>query len=200
MSAVDAEELWRFDLQGHLILKGVMDSEWIAEAEAAIDAFEHDASLVEHLTNEGWISQAEALQRAESGTLSAGYGEEVPLKLRGENIPLRRLTRLYELPDPFNAPFRRMIAHPAIVHRLNWMLGAGFRESVPPEAQCWRLGAAGIGMHGSGVGAGAFRTVNGGAVCNQVNVTWQLRDVTEHDGGFAAIPVSPYRTDDTGIS
>jgi hypothetical protein len=39
-----------------------------------------------------------------------------------------RFGGLYTLPQPHCAPFRRMLAHPAVVERMNWMLGLGWNE------------------------------------------------------------------------
>ena len=105
-----------------------------------------------------------------------------------------------------------MIAHRELCRRLDWMLAGGWRESVPPEAQCWRRGAGGLALHAGAVAGSAsglasmtgerppaggghaakeggycnfFRAdASGVLVCNQVNVTWQLRDVSEGMGGF----------------
>ena len=83
---------------------------------------------------------------------------------------------------------------------------------MPPEAQCWRRGAGGLAPHAGAVAGSAgglasmtgerppaggghaakeggycnfFRAdASGVLVCNQVNVTWQLRDVSEGMGGF----------------
>ena len=76
------------------------------------------------------------------GPQDAGFGEDAPPRLRGENLPPRRLIDLYELPSGYCDGFRRMIAHRELCRRLDWMLAGGGRESVPPEAQCWRLLAA----------------------------------------------------------
>ena len=34
------------------------------------------------------------------------------------------LQDLFSLPEPYCYPFRRMLAHPAVISRLNWMIGA----------------------------------------------------------------------------
>jgi hypothetical protein len=34
------------------------------------------------------------------------------------------LQDLFNLPEPYCHPFRRMLAHPAVISRLNWMIGA----------------------------------------------------------------------------
>ena len=48
-------------------------------------------------------------------------------------------------------------------------------------------GSAGIALHGGPYAGGYHVSSTGASVCEQVNVAWQLRDVTEADGGFVAI-------------
>ena len=79
-----------------------MDEQWLAEANETVDKFQDRIVVGEELAR-GSISQA------------------------GTGRPL--LSGLLDLPAPYNAPFRRMIAHPAVVHRLNWMGGSGYRTS-----------------------------------------------------------------------
>jgi hypothetical protein len=74
-----------------------------------------------------------------------------------------------------------------VTARLEWMLGPGYHEGVPPEASLWKPGSAGIALHGGPYAGGYHVSSSGASVCEQVNVAWQLRDVTEADGGFVAI-------------
>ena len=104
-----------------------------------------------------------------------------------------------------------MIANPHIVQRLNWMVGPGFHESGPPYMPLWPRGTAGFSLHGqakaalphslihsttslgSGGRASSIAAMPGAVLpplCDQVNCSWQLRDVSAEDGGFCAIPVS----------
>ena len=64
------------------------------------------------------------------------------------------------------------------------MLGPDFHESVPPEASLWVPGSAGISLHAGPYGGGYTVRGDGALACEQVNVAWQLRDVTAADGGF----------------
>jgi hypothetical protein len=47
-------------------------------------------------------------------------------------LPRRRMGGLYQLPGADGEPFRRMLEHPEIVRRLDWMLGRGWREVQAP--------------------------------------------------------------------
>ena len=66
------------------------------------------------------------------------------------------------------------------------MLGPDFHESVPPEASLWVPGSAGISLHAGPYGGGYTVRGDGALACEQVNVAWQLRDVTAADGGFVS--------------
>ena len=98
----------------------------------------------------------------------------------------------WELPEPYCEPFRRMIAHPALIRRLNWIMGSGF-EVGQCSLFAHRKGGVGHYLH-SGTAApnvgNHYRLRNGRAYCEYVNVAWQLRDVTAADGGFCCIPGS----------
>ena len=63
----------------------------------------------------------EAIDRFED---KISVGEELARgskSLAGTGRPT--LGGLLTLPEPYCEPFRKMVAHPAIVHRLNWMGG-----------------------------------------------------------------------------
>ena len=85
-----------------------------------------------------------------------------------------------------------MIAHPAIVQRLNWMLGYGFRESGEPMCCVYPKGTTGGSLHGQNPGGYTF--VNGRQQVEQVNVAWALHDEVEgfgeNSGGFLCVPGS----------
>lgn len=164
-SGIDEKEFYQWDLCGHLVLKNVMDAEWLAAANEAID---------------------ECSDLIKVGG-DASKGSKV---LAGTGVP--SLHGLFELPDPYGEPFRKMLAHHAIIHRLNWMMGSGFRLGSA-RAICSVKGTSGHGLHSGADPAGPVRTYvlqNGRSYCHSINVAWQLRDVTEADGGFVCIPGS----------
>jgi len=99
-SKIDEKEFYFWDLNGYVVVRGVMDEDWLARANEAVDKFQDRIQVGSELSG-GSKSQA------------------------GTGRPL--LSGLVDLPDPYNEPFRRMIAHPAIVHRLNWMGASDYR-------------------------------------------------------------------------
>ena len=97
-----------------------------------------------------------------------------------------------ELPQPYCEPFRQMLAHPAIVQRLTWMEGSGF-SCRGANAFCAVKGTPGLGLHGGSEPLPPLHSYvlqNGRTYCESVNVAWQLRDVTDDDGGFVCVPGS----------
>ncbi len=164
-SGIDAKEFYFWDLNGYLVLRGVMDEEWLAQANTAIDKFEDQIVVGDEL--------------ARGSKTLAGTGR-----------PL--LGGLTQLPSPHCDPFRRMLAHPAVEHRLNWMGASGGRTGGG-TAFCAVKGTSGHSLHDSNEPLNPGRGYiyqNGRSYCEAVTVTWQLRDVAEPDGGFACVPGS----------
>ncbi|MYE89482.1 phytanoyl-CoA dioxygenase family protein [Candidatus Poribacteria bacterium] len=162
-SLIDEKEFYFWDLCGHLVLRNVMDAAWLEAANEAIDKFA-DRIVVGAAPDKG------------SKTL-AGTGRP-------------DLGGLFELPKPYCDPFREMIAHPAVIHRVNWMVGSGFRCGNA-TAICSVKGTAGHALHSGSEPArpgNGYFLQNGRTYCDSVNVGWQLRDVTEADGGFVCVP------------
>jgi hypothetical protein len=164
-SGIDEKEFYFWDLNGYLVVRGVMDPEWLAGANEAVDRFEERIVVGSELSG-GSQSQA------------------------GTGRPL--LSGLLELPEPYCEPFRRMIAHPAVVHRLTWMGGSGFRTGGA-TAFCAVQGTSGHALHDGNEPMSPSRGYgfkNGRSYCETVTVTWQLRDVEPGQGGFACVPGS----------
>ena len=103
-TTIDQKEMFWFDCNGYLVIPGVMDDDWLQQARDAIEANLSQVVLrgVDH-DNDGSLGVSE-------GPL-AGTGRP---DLKG----------LFELPDGHAAPFLRMLDHPAVIQRLNWLLGA----------------------------------------------------------------------------
>ena len=94
---------------------------------------------------------------------------------------------LFTLPKPHCEPFRRLLAHPAVVSRLNIMCGRGFRFDHGPHYIGGVRGTAGLTMHGTGEphrGYVAYHQQNGNSYCAGVTVSWSLSDAGPGDGGF----------------
>lgn len=164
-SGIDEKEFYYWDLNGYLVLRGVMDEKWLEEANEAVNKFQDRIVVGDELAG-GSVSQA------------------------GTGRPL--LTGLLDLPDLYNAPFRRMIAHPAVVQRLNWMGGSGYRTGGA-TVFCAVHGTSGHALHDGNEPMSPSRGYdfkNGRSYAETVTITWQLRDVEPGLGGFACVPGS----------
>ena len=164
-SGIDEKEFYFWDLNGYLVVRGLMDEQWLAEANEAVDKFQDRIVVGEELAR-GSVSQA------------------------GTGRPL--LSGLLDLPDPYNAPFRRMIAHPAVVQRMNWMGGSGYRMGGA-TVFCAVQGTSGHSLHDGNepmTPSRGYAFKNGRSYAETVTITWQLRDVEPGLGGFACVPGS----------
>ena len=164
-SGIDEKEFYFWDLNGYLVVPGVMDDEWLALANEAVDKFQ-DRVVVGSELARGSKSQA------------------------GTGRPL--LSGLLDLPDPYNKPFRKMIAHAAVIQRLNWMKGSGYRTGGA-TVFCAVEGTSGHALHDGNEPMSPSRGYyfkNGRSYAETVTITWQLRDVEPDLGGFAAVPGS----------
>jgi len=164
-STINERDFYFWDLNGYLVLRGVMDQDWLAEANAAVDHFE------------GQIVVGEVTSGKSKSLVGTGRPE---------------LKAVLQLPAPYCDPFRRMVAHPVIEHCLNWMGASGGRMGNPSVFASVK-GTSGHAQHGNGEPVNPGRQYvyqNGRSYCEAITVTWQLRDVTEADGGFACVPGS----------
>ncbi|HCV22760.1 MAG TPA: phytanoyl-CoA dioxygenase family protein [Candidatus Latescibacteria bacterium] len=174
----DAAERWAFDTQGFLLVDSVMDDDWIEAAVAGIDA---------NLDRLFYRGAGDKLD----GDMTLADIPGAPT-ISGTGRP--DLRDLFQLPAPHNAPFLKMLAHPAVIQRLNWMIGAGYRVTQN-TALCHVTGSSGQMLHAgnsnpSGVGKD-FGMVNGRIHTRSgINVAWQFADVGPDDGGFVVVPGS----------
>ncbi len=164
-SEIDEKEFFHWDLCGHLVLRGVMDEDWLEAANQAIDS---------------------TPDRIHTGGSAAGDSKP----LAGTGVGRSGMSDPWQLPAPYGEPFQRMIAHPALVQRLNWIMGSGF-ECMMCSGFLSGKGSSGHFLHANGTPAKVanhYRQQNGRAYSEFVNVAWQLRDVTRADGGFVCVP------------
>ena len=164
-STIDEKEFYFWDLCGHLVVPDVLSPEDLELANEAMDRYEDRIVVGDEL--------------ARGSQTLAGTGRPT-------------LGGLLELPDPYCRPFRRMMAHPAVVQRLNWMGGSGFRGGGA-TAFCAVKGTSGHTLHDANeplMPSRSYVFKNGRSYCEAITVTWQLRDVTAEDGGFACVPGS----------
>ena len=101
-----------------------MDADWLAAANEAIDA------------NADRIS-----------TGGSAAGDSKPLA--GTGVGRSSMGNPWQLPAPHGEPFQRMIAHPALIQRLNWIMGSGF-ECMMCSGFLSGKGSSGHALHANG--------------------------------------------------
>ncbi len=161
-------EKFLWDLQGFLVVKGVLSGEEVAALNAAIDA------------------KRDKIVR--DGNDLTGDSET----LKGERSR-QTMGGMLQWEHPWCEPFRRLIAHPNLRPHLNSMLGPGWRMDHSPQAFIAQKGAEGLLLHGSGQHAfgPAFYTYNNGRMWSgMISVEYILTPVHPGDGAFCAIPAS----------
>ena len=171
----DDAERWAFDTNGYLLVEGVMDDDWIDAAVAGIDA-NLDRMVYRGV---GDVDNDVTLAEIPGAPTISGTGRP-------------DLRDLFQLPAPHNEPFLKMLAHPAVIRRLNWMIGAGYRVSQN-TALCHIKGSSGQMLHSGNTNPTCvgkhYEMVNGRVHTRSgINVAWQLNDVGHDDGGFVVIP------------
>jgi hypothetical protein len=177
-----------------LVINDVMDAQWLAEANRAIDikmqdpsswnkfnsgGIAVDASANEVLENDGIFVPPKEL--SEPDCSERLFGDKPSVSIAGD--------ALMAMAPEHSAPFKKMIGHPAIVRRFNWMLGEGWYMNCnvggvainPP-------GCVGLPLHASGYADPGYYTNPGRPHSCKLNYGWQLAEVNPGDGGFALIP------------
>ena len=97
--------VFEFDLQGYCVVRGVLDADEVAAANAAIDARAHELRA----------RDAAELRNARAGTSLAGAGSRLDL---GGALGW---------PAPDRDVFRAVLAHPRLVPLLHRLVGEGYR-------------------------------------------------------------------------
>ncbi len=160
-----------FDLQGFLVVEGVLSK---AEVAAANEAIERHADGIVERVGEASLSSDSKTMQGETG--------------RGD------LGGLLSWEKPWCDPFRAMLAHPQITPYLNQLLGKGWRLDHNAGLISMRKGAEGFLLHGSSGPAfdrHQYYIFKDGQMHNGLTVVaWQLADVNPGDGGLALIPGS----------
>ena len=164
---MDEQERYFWDLTGYLVVRNVLTPDELAAANEVVDHYEDRVQ----------ISEKNLAKESQS--------------LPGTGRPT--LNGFLESEKPYCEPFRHMLAHPAVVMRLNVMCGRGFRLDSGPQMIGGVKGTEGFVLHGSGEVHKpwvAHHHQNGIPYCGGVTVTWQLSDVNKDDGGFVCVPGS----------
>jgi len=169
----DTEKFY-FDLDGFLVVRGVLTPEEVAAANAAVDA--HADKIKER--------QAPELRNTKAGTPLAGDG------VKGR----RDLGGMLGWSKPHCDPFRALLAHPKLVPYLTELCGPGYRMDHLPLLITQQKFSEGFCLHGGPLTkAGRFnptlqyRCVNGEIYNSLLAMSVVLTDHNAGDGGFCVV-------------
>ena len=91
------EELWQWDTQGYVIVRGVMDKEWLVAANEALGVYRNDQSIVSQLGDPDFIHEDDCV----ASLRPHNYGTS-------KQVPAEFMRGLEGLPPPFCDPFVRL--------------------------------------------------------------------------------------------
>jgi len=171
------DERYLFDLNGFLIIRGVLSSEEVEEANRAIDR--HADEMVERSDDE--------LRNAKVGSRFFGKG---PGRMD--------LGRCLEWGEKDSKVFQSILAHPRLVPIYHGILGKGYRMDHLPVVLAQNIGSEGFQLHGGTVDctSGEYNpflayTYHHGTIRSALlGVNVILRDHNAGDGGFCVVPGS----------
>lgn len=168
-----AEERFFFDLNGFLIVRGVLSSEEVEAANAAID--KHADDILERHGD---------LRNTRNGSPLAGDGVHGRQDLAG----------MLQWPKPHCDPFRSWLAHPKLLPYFTELCGEGYRMDHLPFVILQRKGSEGFQLHGGPLSANGrmnptlqYRCENGDFYNSLLGMSVQLSDHNPGDGGFCVV-------------
>ena len=123
---ISAHERFLFDLNGFLVIRGVLSPAEVAAANAAIDA--QSVNMVRR--------DAPALRNAQ---------KDSPLDASG---PRMDMGGMLAWPKPHCNPFRRLLAHPKLVPYITALCGKGYRLDHQPLVVAQGKDSEGFCLHG----------------------------------------------------
>lgn len=171
------DEKYLFDLNGYLIIKGVLNTEEVILANKAID--NHIDQAIER--------KDVALRNAVKGTALYGSG------------PGRKdLGRVLEWGTEDSVVFKSILAHPRLVPLFHGIIGKGYRMDHLPFVIMQDTGAEGFQLHGGSIDctSGEYNP-HLAYTCNHnmirtalLGCNVMLTDHNSGDGGFCVVPGS----------
>lgn len=171
------DERYLFDLNGFLIVRGVLTAEEVAAANRAIDNHAHE--MVER--SDG------ALRNAVEGT-----------KFFGQGPGRMDLGQCLEWGREESRVFQSILAHPRLVPIFHGILGKGYRMDHLPLVLAQNKGSEGFQLHGGTIDCGsgeynphlAYHCHHGTIRSSLLGCNVILEDHNLGDGGFCIVPGS----------
>lgn len=170
-------ERYLFDLNGFLIVRGVLTPDEIAAAHAAIDD-----------------NADEAVPRSDGALRNAIPGSP----MYGSGPPRLDLGGIFEWGEVESTVFKSILAHPRLVPLFHGLLGKGYRLDHIPIVLMNNRGGEGFQLHGGTVDCTsgeynsnlAYTCHNGSIRSNLLGCNVMLVDHNPGDGGFCVVPGS----------
>jgi ectoine hydroxylase-related dioxygenase (phytanoyl-CoA dioxygenase family) len=172
------DERYLFDLNGYLIVRGVLTQGEVKQANDAIDR---------HLS--------EAVERQDAGLRNAVRGS----KMYGTGPGRKDLGGVLEWTENEDAKvFQSILAHPRLVPLFHGILGKGYRMDHLPFCIIQDQGAEGFQLHGGTIDCTtgqynphlAYTCHQNQIHCSLLGVNVMLTDHNGGDGGFCVVPGS----------
>eukprot|EP00287_Rhodomonas_sp_CCMP768_P008358 CAMPEP_0196724322 /NCGR_PEP_ID=MMETSP1091-20130531/6221_1 /TAXON_ID=302021 /ORGANISM="Rhodomonas sp., Strain CCMP768" /LENGTH=314 /DNA_ID=CAMNT_0042066431 /DNA_START=204 /DNA_END=1148 /DNA_ORIENTATION=+ len=167
-------EKYLFDLNGFIVVRGVLTPAQVAAANAAIDAHQ---SEFKGRTDD-------SLRNTAKGTPFAGDGTTPRLDMGG----------MLGWPAPHCDVFRSILAHPKLVPYFRELVGEGYRMDHLPLLIASEKGAEGFALHGGTIDTSgnytpylAYHYSHGRMVNNLLACSVQLVDHPAGSGGFVCV-------------
>ncbi|MGB1718898.1 MAG: hypothetical protein ACPHO6_12105, partial [Candidatus Latescibacterota bacterium] len=161
---MNEDERYLFDLNGYLLLRGVLTPEEVAELNSGIDHHSEEMTAIDRSL------------AGESGALS-GTSRRKDL---GGMLAWER---------PYCEPFRRLLVHPGVKPYLDGILGTGYRLDHGPGLIAMDAGCEGGTLHGGGIERADISEVyffkNNRIFTGLTVVEYLLADEGPGDGGVA---------------
>ncbi|KNC48403.1 uncharacterized protein AMSG_04852 [Thecamonas trahens ATCC 50062] len=174
-SGFDATQRFLFDLNGFIVLRGVLDANEVASLQAAVDA--HASEAVSR--------DAGALKNAKDGSALSAPGSR------------RDLGGMLGWEGVAGDAFRSLLVHPRIAPYLVDLLGEGYRLDHQPIVLVQDGGSEGFSLHGGPLtSSGTFnpelqyRAVAGQMWTSLLACAVHLSEAQAGDGGFCVVPGS----------
>lgn len=168
----DSEKFF-FDLNGFLVVRGVLSAEEVAAANAAVDA--HAGERFE---------RTGSIRNTRNGSPLSGDGKTGRVEMGN----------MLGWPEPHRAIFRKLLAHPRLLPYLVAFCGEGYRMDHLPLLLMNRNGSEGFHLHGGPLtSTGGFnptlqyRCVNGEFFNSLIGMAVQIAGQNEGDGGFCVV-------------
>lgn len=171
------EQKYLFDLNGFIVIRGVLTPEEVQEANSIIDAHSH-----------------KFIERSDSDLRNAAEGTA----LYGTGPGRKDLGGVLEWGAQDSRIFKRILDHPKLVPLFHGILGKGYRMDHLPFVLAQDRGAEGFALHGGTIDCTsgiynphlAYTCFQNHIHCALLGCNVMLSDHNAGDGGFCVVPGS----------